>query len=786
MNLTKLAVRALGKRLPTTRGMLDVSGIDDDVTIRRDRFGVPHIEAGSDTDAWFAVGFCQGQDRAFQIETRVRVTRGTLAALVGPDGLPIDRLSRRIGFARHGAACVEVLDPDHRRLLEAYAAGVRSGMADGLPRRPHEMVLLRGQLTPFEAFDALGFLAVMAFSLASNWDTELARLDILRRHGPEAVADLEPGYDPTHPVSDRPGRAFGGVLDSVAEDLAAFGSVIGVGGGSNNWAVGGGDTATGRPILSNDPHLAPVLPPHWYLIHVTTPEWSLAGASLVGTPTVAAGHNGRAAWGVTAGLIDNTDLFLERIGSDGRSVRRGDHDVPCDTRTEVIEVNGSDPVTIEVLETDRGPIVGEAFDGAPVGLSMAATWLDVKPLGAIFEVGSVTTFDDLRRVFADWASLPLNVAFAEEGGTIGWQLVGNTPVRKVGNGTVPLPAWDPTTGWEPHRIGAADLPHVLDPEAGLVATANNLPTTDGPHLGADFLDGYRVQRIFEILGTRDDWDVNATLAAHLDQVSLPWRHLREAYLETAAPAGDLGLAVELLRSWDGVVGPDSAAASVFELTTAALARLVAEARAPASAERALGSGFTTLVPFTGFAVRRIAHLVRLVTDRPDGWFEDGWDDAIRRAMRAATARLIADHGRDPRRWAWGEVRPLILRHPLGQRPPLNRVFDLGPFPHGGDANTVNPAPVNPDDPLGNPDFAIASLRMVIDVGDWGRSRFVLPGGQSGNPFSRHYGDQVGLWRRGDAFAMPWHAPDVARAARRTLVLTPQDAAIGASADNLMA
>jgi penicillin amidase len=199
---------------------------------------------------------------------------------------------------------------------------------------------------------------------------------------------------------------------------------------------------------------------------------------------------------------------------------------------------------------------------------------------------------------------------------------------------------------------------------------------------------------------------------------------------------------------------------------------VVDARAPHSAARALGAGFTPLVPFNSFLVRRVSHLVSLLRGQPDGWFPEGWNARIRSALDAAVGRLTAEHGPDPAKWAWGAVRQLTLRHPLSMRRPLDRVFDLGPLPYGGDANTVNPAPVDPADPTGNPDFAVASLRMAVDVGAWEQARFVLPGGQSGNPFSRHYRDQYDLWRKGDALPIAWSEPMVARSTRSTLVLDP--------------
>jgi penicillin amidase len=772
MNWPRHLLRLLGRRLPTTSGTLAVAGLDGPVTIARDRFGIPHITAGSDADAWFAVGFCHGQDRPFQLETQLRVVRGTLAELIGPDGLGTDRLARRIGFHRHGLRSVEALDPDHRALAGAYAAGVRAGITRGLRRRPHPFVLLRSEPTPYAASDALGLLAVLSFALAANWDAELARLKMLTLDGVEAIRALDPAYAEWHPASDDPTKTAGKAVDRVLDDIGLLARTLGVGGASNNWAIAGSRTASGRPILANDPHLAPTLPPYWYLVHLTTPEWSLAGASLAGAPVVGAGHNGHSAWGVTAGQIDYTDLFLEEIGPDGRSVRRGNDFVPCEVRRETIVVRGGDSEVLDVLETDRGPIVGPAFTGEVGALSLAATWLQARPLGAFFEMARMRSFTDLRREFSDWASLSLNVAYADADGAVGWQLVGNAPDRKHGSGAAPMPAADLRTGWNRDPLPFEQIPHLLDPECGFVATANNLPSAEGPPLSCDFLDGYRMARICGLLGARDDWDVPAVLRMQMDRYSLPWQEMRTIVLEAAAGDSRLTEARALLAEWDGVVSPGSPAAALFEALVAELCAALARTKAPRSLEWALGRGFTDLIPTNSFLFRRVSHLVALLRTRPEGWFPDGWPRAIADALAAARDRLAAARGPDPARWAWGEVRPLTLRHPLGARPPLDRVYDLGPIPFGGDANTINPAATSPGDPVGAGIEAVTSLRMVVDLGEWDLSRFVLPGGQSGNPFSRHYADQFDLWRRGDALTIPWSPDAVRRAVRTTLCLEP--------------
>ncbi|MFH2073503.1 MAG: penicillin acylase family protein, partial [Actinomycetota bacterium] len=700
---------------------------------------------------------------------------GTVAALIGEEGIPIDRLSRRLGLRRFGEQAVAALGDHHRRLAEAYAAGVTAGATGGTKRRAHPFLLLRTRPTAYEAADAMGFLALMSFSLASNWDTELARLKMMTLDGPTAVADLDPAYPAWQPATTPPGQPIGeeaaaGITDLVGRDLMALAGVLGRGGGSNNWALAARRTSTGRPLLANDPHLAPVLPAHWYLVHVRTPEWSVVGASMPGTPAVAAGHNGTAAWGVTAGLIDNTDLFIEEMGPDGRSVRRGDAFVPCEVIPEVITVKGGESIDLDILITDRGPIVGPAFEGEVGALSMSATWLQPRPMGGMFDLVKVRSFPDLRRAFASWPSLPLNIAYADTSGTIGWQLIGDAPDRRRGSGAVPTAAWDPGTAWGPDPVPFDRIPHAVDPPGGYLATANNLPSPDAGWLGVDFLDGYRVSRIIERLAERTDWDVPSTLALQMDRTSLVWREIASVVLD--AVGDDPG--ADVLREWDGVLSTDSAAATLFELLLGEMITALVEVKAPRSAAWALGKGFTPLVPFNNFLVRRVSHVSRLLREQPDGWFPEGWQARVRAALVAAVARLTTEHGADPAAWSWGTIRPLTLKHPLGLRKPLDRVFDLGPISYGGDANTVNPAPVDPSDPTGNPDFAIASLRMAIDVGEWEQARFVLPGGQSGNPFSPHYADQFELWRKGDALPIAWSDTMIERSTRHTLILEPGD------------
>jgi penicillin G amidase len=776
LNLPRLLLRwFVGQRLPHTRGQLTVPGVRESLRIRRDKWGIAYIEAANDADAWFGLGFCHGQDRGFQMEVLARVVRGTLAQWVGIDALPIDRLSRRIGFHAAAQKQLSVLDSDVLEWIDAYARGVTNGATLGLPRKPHEFVLLGGQASTWTAVDTLAVVKLISFTLPSNWDVELARLKILTDDGPEALVALDPRYPAWLPATKPPGQAARVVIDRLVEDLSLFASVAQTGGGSNNWALSAQRTATGRPLLANDPHLDSRLPNHWYLAHVRTPEWAVAGASFVGGPGILSGHNGFAAWGLTAGLVDNTDLFWEQIGKDGRSVRGGDAFVPCELREEVIAIRNATPMTESVLVTPRGPIISPAFvdgEGYKQALSLRAVWLDPLPLRGLMCLHKVHSFEEFRHTLSVWPALSQNMVYADVTGTIGWQLFGQAPIRRKGFGTLPQPGWDKAAGWEADLVPFGQMPFTVNPAQGFVATANNQPTADdhsAPFLGVDWIDGYRIGTITRTLASRTDWDVPSAMALQMDQHTPPWDELREFIfaIPTDNPVTKRGL--ELLRGWDGNVTVDSVAASVYELFLSEILARVAKAKAPRSYPWVLGQGASLLMDHNFFCFRRTGHLVSMLRSQPPNWFKRSWPEEMADALATVIRDLETVHGSDARHWVWGRLRVLRMRHILGGRRFLHRIFNLGPVPCGGDSDTINQASVFPLTPT-NDCKNIASLRVVIDVGAWQNCRFVLPGGQSGNPLSPHYGDLFSLWQRGKGVPIAWTPEEVRAAAVTTLEL----------------
>jgi penicillin amidase len=595
---------------------------------------------------------------------------------------------------------------------------------------------------------------------------------LLQQDGPEALQALDNAYADWNPVTRTVDRPAGPSLDRLAEDLASLVQPLGLGAASNHWALASSRTTTGRPLLANDPHLAPSIPPPWYLTHLRTPDWSVAGASFVGVPFIPAGHNEIAAWGVTAGLADNIDLYLEEPGHDGRSVRDGDQLVPCEVRREKIHVKDDDPILEDVLVTPRGPIISPILTGPEALISMRATWMEPGSIRGLLRVHQVTNFVEFQHAVAD-SPASLNLVYADTADTVGWQLAGTVPRRNKAWGTLPLPGWSNDAQWAADPIPFNEMPHCLNPGTGFVASANNKPTADddGPYLGIDWVDGYRYARIVEVLKSRRNWDLPAMLALQLDELSIPWREMREIVLTTPVETQEAQEALELLRSWDGVIAAESPAAAVYELFVAAMLSRMARAKAPNAFVWATRQGFHLLCPYSMFGIRQLSLLVTLLRQQPEGWFQPSWQTEIGAALTQAVRSLRTKFGPSSDQWGWGSVRPVVLVHPLGTRRPLDKIFNIGPFPWGGDGQTIAQTGRVLTDPTANSTL-VANLRMAIDVGNWEENSFVLAGGQSGNPLSPHYADQLVLWKRGEGIAIAWSEAAIGRVTQTTLRLKP--------------
>lgn len=783
MNAAKLAFSALlGRRLPRHHGSLRVE-CEARIEIRRDPWGVAYVDAQNEADAWFGLGFCHAQDRAGQLETTLRLVRGTLSQVVGREGLEIDRASRLLGVRHAASAQLSTFDEETRAQLTRYCAGINAAQRARGARRSHEHVLLRCRPSAWEPADVIAFGLMMCCLLPSNWDAELARLLILTRDGASAVESLDPSYPETLPVTYPPGQRAGAPGDwFLSKDLQRLREYMGSAGGSNAWALSGQKTDTGRPLLASDPHLPASLPNLGYLARVKCPGFAIAGVSIVGAPAFLAGHNGHVAWGSTAANVDNTDLFLEELSADGSHVREGQEFVPCARRTEIIEVRGGPSERLEIRTTKRGPIVARAqhpdqsifdplpFRGRANALSFAATWLRKAPTRALLSLHKAKDFREFRASCALSTGSAYSLIYADPK-QIGWVLAAEVPIRKQGFGSLPMPGWEPGAGWEETVVGSSELPYGEDPASGYVCSANNKLVPDhlsSAFLGHDFLDGYRQERISGELRSRSGWDIAQTARLQLDVQSLAWAEIRGSICALAPTDARAKQALELLSAWDGRVSGDSAAASLFELFMGEMCQRICRAKAPNSWLYASGKGVMKLIVGTTFNARRLSFVSRLLRERPNGYFES-WAQTIQDALTETVRTLEREFGTDPEAWAWGKIRPLKVSHRFGEVRPLDRVYGIEALPGYGDGGTVNQAGFEFWKPLRH-STVTAHCRAVIDVGNWSASRFVLLGGQSGNPLSPNYASLIPLWQRGEGVPIYWEDAQVRAHAGQLLTL----------------
>lgn len=828
-----LAATVVRRPLPDDAGTLDLPGLTAEVTVLRDARGVPSIYADDAEDLFRAQGFVHAQDRFFEMDYRRHVTAGRLSELVGEneDALAADTVIRTFGWREVAEQEWGLISPESRRYLTAYADGVNAYLdqrdAESLAVEYTVLGLQMDLAAPerWDPVDSLAWLKAMAWDLRGNYDDELSRAQSYSTVRDAArVDELFPRYPQdvnlpileaaTAPVltSDevQPSYLLDGdlqrALDLAEKALDAVPHLLGEGDGtgSNSWVVAGEHTASGAPLLANDPHLTISAPGIWtqmglYCTEVSSEcPFAVSGFTFSGFPGVIIGHNADLAWGLTNLGADVTDFFIERTNvGDGTYLRDGQQ-VAMTVRTEVIEVNGGEPVEVEVRSTVHGPIISSALgvsrattapmpDGARGTSEISLGWTALQPGRTADAVFAFNTAADARDVAAAaelFAVPSQNIVFATTDGHIGYQAPGRIPVRArvtdgpvPSDGTWPRPGWDSRYDWQGY-VDPAQMPAVLDPASGILVAANQAvtPAGTGPFLTVDWDYGYRAQRIRESLeatiaeGTKID--AASTNALQNDEWSPYAAQLLPALLEAPVEDDFTGQGVDLLREWDGVQSEDSAAAAYFAAVWSTLLELTFWDDLP---QDEWPSGDS-----------RWLEVVKRLLEEPDNpWWDDrrtvnvveSRDEILSRTLTTARLDLTVDLGKDAGDWQWGRLHTAAPQHPvLGGDTvpdPVRRLVNPRPLAVGGGSSIIDATAW--DAASGSYEVTSGpSMRMVVDLGDLDASTWVNLTGVSGHPGSVHYTDQFSAWADGETFPWPFTPAAVEEASGRELTLRPAD------------
>jgi penicillin G amidase len=770
--------------LPPVDGQVKVAGLKEPVDVIRDRWGVPHIYARNLHDLWFAQGYVATSERLFQMDFTFRLVSGRLAEIVSEIGLPLDRFWRTIGLHRAGRRIAAAYDGADHEMVRPFIAGCTAWL-ENLPAKPIEYHVLDIDPEIPSGDEALHYgasaSAFMGWILSTNWDAELLRAEIAEKLGWDAMVALFPD-GPTQPSIVYAGKNGGEAGRRSAFDILRSAPLTPKGQGSNNWVVAGSRTTTGKPLLANDPHLLAQVPAVWFECHLSAPGYEASGVCLPFAPGIVIGHAARHAWGFTNVGGDVQDLYLERLNDDRSAALYQGEWEPTTVFREDIHVRGRDePEVLEVVETRHGPVLDSYMIGTTspevvqggISETYALRWVGsehaIRPT-TLLRIAQARSFPEFREAVRTWECPGQNMVYADVEGTIGYQCTGLHPIRRRGEGTVPVPGWTDEYEWDGF-VPFDELPWSENPDEGFLATANNKIHDDSyPYLiGKDFLPPFRARRIVQMITATEKHSRESFARMHMDTMSIPAQRVLPFLLEIE-PADDRQKeALAYLGEWDGNLSADSVAACIYE----AWGKHIAEAVLLPKLGRELFQHFYGRRQWTNsFQFEVLPNLLEF----PSGmWFgADGRgarDDVLGRALGLALDELTERLGDDMAGWRWGAIHKVRFAHQLAIIPDLTEMFTAGVVESGGDEQTVLQGQFEPA--TGYDVGVVPSWRQIIDLSDMDASVGIHTVGQSGNPASPHWNDFVEPWSKGEYHPLPFTRPAVERHAEHRLALAPK-------------
>ncbi len=769
----------LRQSLPQLDGTLSLSGLKAPVDIVRDRYGVPHIYAGSVEDAYFALGFVHAQDRLWQMEMNRRIGSGRLSEVLGPATLDADKFLRTLGVHRAAEATLQHLSAKARRQLDAYAAGVNAYLAQRGGPLPPEFLLTGARPEPWRSADSVAWIKMMAWDLGGNWRNELLRLRLSKRLSAAQIGEFLPPYPGDAPLAIADYTALYRQLD--ASKLAAL-ALPGLSedGASNNWVIAGSRAASGKPLLANDPHLGLAAPAIWYFAHLSAPGFDVMGATLPGVPAVALGHNRHIAWGFTNTGPDVQDLYIERVDSEGRVLAPQGWQ-KLGTHSEVIKVKGQPDVTLTVRSSRHGPLISDVFKPAaealPQNFALAFAWTALREddlsMQAAGKFATASNWKEFLAAARDFHSPQQNMVYADTEGNIGFVAPGRVPLRKPENdikGQAPAPGWDAKYDWDGF-IPFEELPQSYNPAAGEIVTANNkiVPDSYRHYLTSEWVLPYRAERIRQLLDATPQHTLQSFERIQADTLSLQVRQILPLLLQTRTTDAEAQQVLQQLGRWDANMAVAGAEPLIVSAWLRELGRLIYADE--------LGDMFNA-----EWAHRaRFMYEVLADTGGAGHWCDDVNTPAketcaelLPRALNLALADLKRRYGDDPKQWHWGDAHYALSEHrPFGRQPLLAKLFDIR-MPSPGDTYTVDVGRNTLSDEAAP--FASrhgASLRAIYDLADLDKSVYIHSTGQSGNLLSPLYKNFAERWARVEYIPMSMQRSDALEGSLGTLKLLPR-------------
>jgi len=742
--------------LPPQETLLRPPSLHEPARIVRGQHGLVTIMAANDLDAAFALGLAHAQDRLFQMDLMRRFGAGRLSEWFGARSLDSDRFSRTLGLYIAAQKQYPKLPRDLQQVLEAYAAGVNEYISRRSGTLPLEYYFLNVRPEPWNPADSLVWGKIMDLQLTGNFRGELLRARLLRRLTADDLIVLFPPYPGDGSVALSSIRAS---LQEMPLDTlyAMVPPQSGPASASNNWVVDGSRSLSGKPLLANDTHLPLSTPGTWYLARIKTPDLTLTGATAPGTPFVVLGHNERIAWGSTNSMSDVDDLFIEKLDQKDPSRYQTPHGtMPFETRQEEIRVRGEPAVSLIVRTTRHGPVISDiagssASSVATRGhvLSLQTTWLgddDLSP-AAVWQMARARNWNEFVTSLESFVAPQQSFVYADVDGNIGLIAPGRIPIRRNHDGWLPVPGWSGEFDWDGY-VPANALPRAANPAGHMIVTANNkIVPNDYPYfLSRDWEPPYRVERIVELLRQPPRQSSADSQTIQSDVLSLAATQLLPSMLK-AFDGKPNSPALDMLRRWDRKMERGRAEPLIFASWLRELGRAFFAPR--------LGAVFSEFWEARTMAIGHILTVRQDWCDNPTTVVIESCSDQLSQSLELALKDNARRFGPDMTSWRWGNAHQANFVHPFWSRVPvLGGLFDLRTAADGGSDTVDTGIPSIRNDAAPYADVYGPTLRMVIELGEPIRTRFMIAPGQSGNPLSLHYRDLMRPWSDHEMIEFP--------------------------------
>lgn len=765
--------KMLKASLPSYSGEIKSSSVKQDIEIYRDSMAVPYIFAESDEDAAFALGYLHAQERMFTMDLIRRAGEGRLSEILGEKTIPFDKMFRTVGIKRNIEQNMNLYNPEVIKILKSYSVGVNHYIKEAKGKYPIEFDVLGYDPYEWEPVHSLIIVRLLGWELNMSWWVDFTFAQIVQKFGKEKALEILPDYPENAPyILQLDFKKLTGLSSSLIETDKQFRKFLGIYGthlGSNNWVVNSKMSATGKPIIANDPHLAFSAPGKFYAAVIKSKNWNAAGVTIPGIPGIVIGKNQDIAWTITNIMNDDADFYIEKIDSTGKKYLLNNNWNELKILKDTIKVKDSDDYVYEIKKTHRGPIISDIHPGTllfseeqikmpPISMKWLGNQFSDELL-AFLNLNKAKNIPDVKNAMKDFSLPGQNFVVADKDGNIGYVFGAKVPIRKSNNPTLIFDGTTTENDWLGYVL-YDELPYIINPQQNFLATANNKVIKNFKyHISNLWEPSSRIDRVLELLQSKEIHSTEDFMEYQMDIRSPYAKQITEYILNAfkGIEIQDLNLkkSLELLSEWDYEMSSLSQAPAIYSVFLMNLLKNTYYDEL----EKELYNQFVFIanVPFRS--------ILQLLENPNSSWFDnihtrekETRDVIIRKSLADALTELERKLGRNVADWQWGNLHKVVFKHSFsGQASIIDKFINIGPYSISGDGTTI----FNTEYPFAEPNKEIGLLnhehyenvlgpqiRFIYDFDAPDEFYLILTTGQSGNIFSDHYNDMTKLWLEG--------------------------------------